>query len=346
MSSEFPDLIADETVLDEWLTRPRQVLIDFIRTVESPLVVLGAGGKMGPGLAVLAKRAAEAAGHPLEVIAASRFSDPAARAWLEDRGVRTEQADALRREDLARLPDTANLIYLIGIKFGTSSNPGLTWAINTLAPAAAMERWRGSRIVALSTGNVYPLAPVEKGGSHEDDPLTPPGEYAHAALARERIFDYFSREHGTPVALMRLSYALDLRYGVMADIARKVAAGTPISLATGHFNQIWQGDANEFILRALPLAESPATAWNLTSPRIHGVRETALRLGTELGKEPIFEGTESGTAFVSNTARLTEQLGLPPTPQETMVRWVADWVKNGGRSLGRPAHFEVRDGKF
>lgn len=346
MLPHAPQSFPDEAALDEWLTRPRPELVGFIRTVKSPLVVLGAGGKMGPGLAVLAKRAAEAAGHPLEVVAASRFSEASARAWLEERGVRTEVADALSRDDLARLPDTENLIYLIGLKFGTASNPTLTWAANTLAPAAAMERWRGSRVVALSTGNVYPLASVAGGGSREEDPLIPPGEYANAAVARERIFGYFSREQGTPVALMRLSYALDLRYGVMADIARKVASGTPISLATGHFNQIWQGDANEFILRALPLAGSPPSEWNLTSASILSVRETAQALGKLLGREPVLEGTESGTAFVSDTRRLSSELGNPPTDHETMLRWTAEWVKSGGRSLNRPAHFEVRDGKF
>ena len=346
MTIALPDLLSDETELDDLLTRPSAALVDFIPRLRSPLVILGAGGKMGPTLAVLAQRSAEAAQHPLQVIAVSRFSNVAARSWLEDRGVQTVAADLLDRAAIATLPDSDNVAYLVGLKFGTQTNPSRTWAVNTLVPAAIVERYRCSRIVALSTGNVYPLARVATGGSRETDPLTPLGEYANAAVARERIFEYLALQLGTPVAQLRLSYALDLRYGVVADIAGKVWRGEPISLATGHFNGIWQGDANDMILRSFDLAASPVAAFNLSSVAIYSVRETARQLGELLGREPLFEGSESGTGFVSDTARLTALLGTPPTPLSDVLRWTAQWVKSGARSFNKPAHFEVRDGTY
>lgn len=345
MTKPWHDSIASEAVLDDVLTTPRPELVQFIKTVTSPLLILGAGGKMGPSLAVLAKRAAEEANHPLEVLAASRFSDLAAREWLEERKVKTLAADALEREDLAALPDADNVIYLVGQKFGTSANPARTWIVNTLAPALAAERFRSSRIVALSTANVYPLCRVADGGSREEEPLTPLGEYANAAVARERILEYYSQQYGTRIALLRLSYSLDLRYGVIADIAGKVLRGEPIPLASGHFNAIWQGDANERILRSLDLASSPAPAFNLSGP-ILSVREIAEQLGRLLRRQPVFEGKESGTALVCDTTRLTNLLEGPSAPLGVILRWTADWVRNNGRSLNKPTHFETRDGTY
>jgi len=321
-------------------------LVEFIRNVSSPLLVLGAGGKMGPTLAVLAKRAATMAGHPLEVIAVSRFSDPSSRRWLQSRGVQTLSADLLQRRGFENLPDSGDIIYLVGMKFGTQQNPSLTWAVNTLVPAWVMERYPNARLVALSTGNVYPLVSTRSGGAGEAHPLTPIGEYANAAVARERVFEFFSRQNDTRVALLRLSYAVELRYGVLADIAQKVLTRAPIDLANGYFNCIWQADANEMILRALSLATSPAGAWNLTSPRRCRVREIALRFGDLFGRKPRFKGRESPTALLSNCSKLVARLGKPSTPLEAMVRWIAPWVQNGGRSLARPTHFEVRDGQY
>jgi nucleoside-diphosphate-sugar epimerase len=345
MTTPLPASLDSEDVLDEVLTAPRPELVQFVQTLTSPLLILGAGGKMGPSLAVLAKRAAEMAGHGLEVIAASRFSDASSRDWLEQRGVRTLAADMLNREELAGLPEADQVIYLVGQKFGTAANPARTWVANTLAPAMVAERYRGARIVALSTANVYPLSPVARGGSRETDPLTPLGEYANAAVARERIFEFFSQQFGTHVALLRLSYALELRYGVIADIAGKIHRGEPVPLASGHFNAIWQGDANELILRALDLAASPAAAFNLSGPML-SVREVAEGLGELLGRKPNFEGVESETALVCDTSRLDGLLGAPPTPLEAMLRWTAAWVQSGGRSLDRPTHFETRDGTY
>ena len=309
-------------------------------------MILGAGGKMGPTLAVLARRAAELAGHSLEIIAVSRFADPVARRWLEDRGVATLSADLLDRDSIRKLPDASQVIYLVGLKFGTRENPALTWATNTLAPAHVAERYATSRIVALSTGNVYPLVPVKSGGAGEDHPLTPLGEYANAAIARERIFEYFSRTGGVHIAQLRLSYAVELRYGVLVDIARRVAAGEPVDLTAGHFNCIWQGDANESILRALDLATSPPTAFNLPGSAALSVREVATRFSELLGRPVRFVGTEAETALLSNTDRLRRELGPVPTDIDGILRLTAQWVKQGGRSLNKPTHFEVRDGAY
>jgi len=342
----LPELINTDAELEDVLTRPRAVLMEFIRTVSSPLVILGAGGKMGPSLAVLAKRAAKMAGHRLDVIAVSRFTDEAARTSLERHGVKTLRADLLEREQVEALPDSGDIVYLVGLKFGTQQNPGGTWAANTLVPAHVAERYAESRLVALSTGNVYPMVTVKSGGALEKRALTPLGEYANAAVARERIFEYFARKQGTHIASLRLSYALDLRYGVLVDIARKVHAGEPIDVTTGYFNCIWQADANEMILRALALTDNPPTSFNLTSPTVFSVRKVAAKFSQLLGRSAKLVGTESTTAFLSNTERMCSELGAPPTPFESVIRWTAHWVKNGGRSLNKPTHFEVRDGAY
>jgi hypothetical protein len=254
--------------------------------------------------------------------------------------------DLLDSEAVARLPDVETIIYLVGLKFGTARTPANTWATNTLTPACVCERYPRGRIVALSTGNVYPLGAVARGGAAESDALAPLGEYANAAVGRERIFEFCSSRDGTAVALLRLCYAVELRYGVLADIARKVYAGEPVDITTGSFNCIWQGDANEMILRALPLAESPPTAWNLCRPEVFSVRAVAGRLGELLGRAPQFIGHETETALLANPAQLCARLGSPPTALETMLGWIAHWVKSGGRDLGKPTHFEARDGIY
>ena len=344
--SDLPRTITNETELESALTEPGEALVRFIPRVRSPLVVLGAGGKMGPTLAVLAKHAAEEAGHRLEVIAVSRFSDATARDSLEKKGVKTISGDLLERRVVEALPDAENIIYLVGMKFGTSTDPSSTWAMNTVVPARVAERYPRARIVALSTGNVYPFSAVPAGGSVETDALTPLGEYANSAVGRERVFEYFSRCNGTPIAMLRLFYAVELRYGVLVDIAQKVFAGEPIDLASGNFNCIWQGDANEMILRALDLASSPMVAWNLCRPEIFSTREAALQFGELLELKPEFVGTESATALLGNAKKICSELGEPRTNVETMMRLIADWVKRGGRSLGKPTHFETRDGKY
>ncbi|HWH68833.1 MAG TPA: NAD(P)-dependent oxidoreductase, partial [Candidatus Sulfotelmatobacter sp.] len=235
---------------------------------------------------------------------------------------------------------------MVGLKFGTAQNPATTWASNALVADRVARRYPQARIVALSTGNVYPFSPISAGGSLETAPLTPVGEYANSAVARERFLEFHSLQAGTPVALMRLFYAVDLRYGVLVDLARKVVQGQPIDLASGAFNCIWQGDANELILRALGLAGSPPTAWNLCQPEIFSVREMAIRLGELLGCPPTFVGQEAATALLGNSAKLCQALGAPALPMETLLRWVSYWVKNSARYLDKPTHFEVRDGQY
>jgi nucleoside-diphosphate-sugar epimerase len=322
---------------------------------------------MGPTLCVLARRAADAAGHPLEVVAVSRFSDEATRRWLEAKGVRTLCLDLLDRGAVAHLPDSGHVVYLVGFKFGTARDPAHTWAVNTLVPAHVAERYPRAAMVALSTGNVYPLVPAparagpwspdhgpgqetraERGrgtGSVETDPLTPLGEYANAAVARERLFEFFARQNGAPLVIVRLNYAVDLRYGVLVDLARKVHAGEPVDVTTGYFNCIGQADANDMILRALALAQTPPLVLNLTGA-VLSVREVALRFGELLGRPVRLVGTEAGTALLSNPARAYALLGPPPTPVEQLIRWTADWIKHGGRLLDKPTHFETRDGKY
>jgi len=342
----LPLEIKSEEELEDVLTQPAPALVQFISRVSSPLVILGAGGKMGPTLAALAKRAADQARHNLDVIAVSRFTDPRCKAWLEKRGVQTHTADLLNRADVDRLPDSANVIYLLGLKFGTSQQPAATWAMNTIPPALVSERYRNSKIVALSSGNVYPMSNVNTLGSQEEDPLTPLGEYPNAVVARERIFEFYSRQNNTPLALIRLFYAVELRYGVLVDIATKILHGEPISLANGYFNCIWQGDANEMIIRSLTLTTSPPSRFNLCQPQVYSVRSVAVELGEHMQTPPLFSDSEAPTALIGDPSRICQALGRPGTRFVQVLKWTADWVRKGGRNLNRPTHFEVRDGVY
>jgi dTDP-4-dehydrorhamnose reductase len=333
--------------LDLLLSRPSRQLIESIRDVASPLVIFGAGGKMGPTLALMARRAADAGGCDLEIIAVSRFNaTAAAREWLEERNVTTLSCDLLQAKSVEQLPDSKNVIYLAGQKFGTGTAPAATWSVNTIAPCRVADRYSRARLVALSTGNVYPLSEVSKGGSVESDPLTPVGEYANSAVARERVMEFFSLRDGAPLALMRLCYAVELRYGVLLDIAQKVHEEKQIDLANGYFNCIWQRDANDMILRSLALAASPPTVWNLCRPEVFSVREVAGKFGELFERAPRFTGTESPTALLCNARPLCDKLGDPPTPMTQVLTWIADWVRMGGSTLGKPTKFEVRDGKY
>ena len=342
----LPDIIQSESELDDLLTRPRDVLVEFISQLRSPLVVLGASGKMGPTLCMLARRAADAAGHDLRVVAASRFSDSGARRWLEARGIETVECDLLNRRTAARLPDAENVVCLVGLKFGTRHNPSLTWAVNTLVPSNVAERYSASRIVALSTGNVYPLVPAGGGGAVETDSPAPVGEYGITAMARERIFEYHSRASGTRIVLLRLNYAVELRYGVLLDVAQKVWRNEPIDLSAGYLNCLWQGDANEAILRSLALACIPPAVLNMTGPATLSVRELADQFGKRMSREPTWIGTEAETALLSNSSRLTALLGPPSVPLERVLDWTAQWVMRNGSTLNKPTHFEVRSGEF
>lgn len=347
-SCDLPDLIQTDDQLDQVLLTPTDELLTAIARLESPLVILGAGGKMGPTLAALAKRAAEIAGRDLDVIAASRFGNHAARQWLENHRVTTRRVDVFDQDQLANLPDSANVVYLVGMKFGTATDPVPTWITNTLGPILTAERYRGAKLVALSTGNVYPLSDVGAGGSVESDPLTPLGEYANAAVARERIFQHFASEPGylNATTLVRLNYAHDLRYGVLTDIANKILQDQPVSVEMGFFNAIWQGDANDMILRCFHLCDSPAVALNMTSPEIYSVRDAAARLGRLLGREPTLTGQEQSTALLSNASQMARQLGQPRVDFDRLLGWIAHWTKLGGTTHSKPTHFESRDGRF
>ncbi len=342
----IPELFENEAELDDFMTQPSATLVERIREIASPLVILGAGGKMGPSLAVRAKRAAEQAGIDLRVIAVSRFSDTAGRQWLEQRGVETFPADLFDRDALASAPDSENIIYLVGAKFGTSTDPSRTWAVNTIVPINVAERYGTSRIVALSSGNVYPLVPSNSSGSTEDAALTPLGEYPNAAVARERMFEFFSRRDGTKVALMRLNYAVDMRYGVLVDIARLVAAGQPVDISMGYLNCIWQGDANDMILRSIALADSPPKLLNLTGLEKFSVRSLAERFGELLNKPVQIVGEEAETALLNDARATANLLGEPPTSIARVIEWTAEWIKRDQPLWNKPTGFQVRDGVF
>lgn len=346
IATATPFGIESESDLDARLTEPTPALVEFIPQIRSPLVLIGAGGKMGPSLAVLARRAAQAAGHDLRIIAVSRFTNPASAQWLEDRGVEVHRADVLDPTAVAPLPDSPNVFYLVGLKFGTAQNPAATWAMNTVAPWQIAQRYRDSRMVALSTGNVYPMTPVRDGGATESHPLTPLGEYPNAAVARERLLQFASQQNQTPMALLRLFYAVELRYGVVGDIARFIHTDTPIPLANGSFNCIWQRDANEMVLRSLALATAPPSVWNLCLPEVFSVRHTALRLAEQMNRTPRFIGEEAPTALLGNSKPLCAQLGPPSVGLNAMIEWTASWVRRGGLNWNRPTHFEIRDGQY
>ena len=338
--------ISSEQELDDVLSQPTEADARAMAALEGDLLILGVAGKMGPSLARRAVRACAAAGVRKRVIGVARFSTPEVQKQLDQWGVETVAADLLEPGSLARLPDAPNLVYMAARKFGSTGNEGLTWAMNTYLPGMVAERYRGARIVAFSSGNVYPLTPVLHGGPTESSPTGPVGEYAMSVLGRERIFDYYSRRDATPVVLLRLNYAIDLRYGVLADIGRKVFERRPVDLRMGHANVIWQGDANSICLRSFALCQSPPAVLNLTGPETLAVRWAARRFGEHFGIEPVFEGVEADTALLNNAARCQQRFGYPTVPVEQLVEWTAEWIRAGGASWNKPTHFETRDGKF
>jgi len=333
-----------EERLGDLLTAPSSALTADLRRLSGGLLVLGAGGKMGPSLCVLAKRAFEMAGKTARVVAVSRFSGREEQNYLEENGVETIRADLLDPAQRAALPQIENVIYMAGRKFGTQGQEWLTWAMNAGLPAFIAEQFRESRVVAFSSGNVYPPAPPP--GCTEETQPAPLGEYAMSCLARERAFEYAAEAHGTRVLLYRLNYATDLRYGVLYDIAECILAGRPVPLRTPYFNIIWQGSANETALRCLLHTSSPAFRLNVTGPESLSVRETAIRLGEILGKAPVFEGEEGESALLSDASRACELFGLPAVSANTLIEWQGQWLLAGGRGLNKPTHFEERKGSY
>lgn len=332
--------------LEARLTEPSDDLVRDLANLTGDILILGGSGKMGPTLALLAHRACLAAGAGQRVIAVSRFSDSAAKEQLDQAGVTTISADLLDRQQVAALPDAPNVIIMVGMKFGTTGAAHRTWATNALIPALLAERYRGSRIVVFSSGNIYPLVPVSSGGATESLLPNPVGEYAQSCLARERIFEHLSETQGTLVTLFRLNYAVEMRYGVVHDVGSSVYHGRTIDLAMGNANVIWQGDANDFALRSLTLCHNPPRHLNVTGPETVSIRWLAEQFGERFGKEPIFTGQEAPTALLSNAGEAFRHFGYPLVPLARVVDWTAHWIANGGSTLAKPTHFQDREGRF
>ncbi len=339
-------LIENERELINVLTTPSPADVEAAASLDGDLILLGAGGKMGPTLAVRALRAAELAGVKRRIIAVSRFSSAAARQELVSAGIEIIACDLLDRSQVEALPDIANVIYMTGRKFGSTGGEGLTWAMNVHLASLVAERYRNSRIVAFSSGNVYPFVPVTSGGATESTAPGPVGEYAQSVLGRERMFEYFSGLFGTPVVLLRLNYAAELRYGVLLDIGNKVFAREPVDVTSGMVNVIWQGDANSVCLRSFGICQSPPAVLNLTGPEMLSVRQIATRFGEIFGVDPAFTGTESSTALLNNAARCQRLFGYPSVSVDELIAWTARWIGSGGATHDKPTHFETRDGKF
>ena len=332
-----------EDALEEMLSRPCASLVVRLREIPGDVIVLGAGGKMGPSLARMVKRADASR----RVIAVSRWTQAAAESTLRAAGIETCRADLRDPREVDRLPSAPNVVFMAGQKFGTSGNPSATWAMNAAVPAFVAERFAGARVVVFSTGNVYPLTPIARGGSRETDDLAPVGEYAWSCLARERLFAASAARHGTRVSIVRLNYAHDLRYGVLTDLASRIIAKEPVDLAMGHVNVVWQGDANAFAIAALARAAAPEPyVVNVAGQATLRVADLAEALGTRLGVTPRFTGSEGASALLSDSTRMRELLDRPLLPIETLLDWVADWIARGGSLLGKPTGFQTRDGSF
>jgi nucleoside-diphosphate-sugar epimerase len=332
--------------LEELLSEPSNAAVDAMRRLEGDLVLLGVGGKMGPTLARMARRADEAAGVRRRIIGVSRFSADGVAETLQSHGVEAICCDLTEPDQVRRLPDAANVIFMTGMKFGATANPGATWVMNSYVPGVVCERYRGSRILAFSTGNVYGLTSVNGAGSREDDVLSPVGEYAMSCVGRERVFDYFSRKLGIPITILRLNYACELRYGILVDLACCVWSGEPVDLGMGYFNVIWQADANAMALCALARAASPPWVVNITGPEKLSVREVCAQFSQRMDRPFRYLGAESPTSLLSDARQGLAQFGPPRVRAEELVDWVADWVMRGGETWDKPTHFQSRDGAF
>jgi nucleoside-diphosphate-sugar epimerase len=332
--------------LENRLSEPTEEDVAAMATLKGNIVILGAAGKMGPSLARLARRSILRAGIKKRVIAVARFSDAHVRSDLETAGIDTITCDLLKPGALASLPDVENVIFMAARKFGTSGSEYLTWAMNTFLPGLVAERYQSSRIVAFSTGNVYGLQPVAHGGATESTPVSPAGEYAQSALGRERMFEYGSNQWSTPVVLLRLNYAVELRYGVLVDIALRVFNCKPVDMQMGYVNVIWQRDANSQCLRSFAHCQSPPLALNITGLEKLSVRQIAEQFGDRFGIRPMFSGHESDSAILSNAAKATSLFGTPTVSPDQLIDWIANWIQKDGTLLNKPTHFEVQDGNF
>jgi nucleoside-diphosphate-sugar epimerase len=338
----LPETIPDIAALDELLCRPSQALIDDLAKVDGDIMILGVAGKMGPTLAGLAKAALP----DRRIIGVARFSDASVKTWLEAHGIETLNCDLLDEAAIKALPQAKNIIFMAGRKFGAEGDLSLTWAMNAHVPALVAQAFPDSKIVAFSTGCVYPFVPVDGNGADESLSPNPPGEYAQSCVGRERMFEYFSRKFSTPGRLFRLNYAIDMRYGVLHDIASKILQGKPIDISLGHVNFIWQGDAAAQALRCLAHCDTPTSPINVSGYEILRVRDLAAELGVRLGREPVIVGTEQPTAWLTDTSQATKLFGLPVVDTGQLIAWTADWVARAMPSLGKPTKYEVRDGRY
>jgi nucleoside-diphosphate-sugar epimerase len=340
MVNSLPCAFSGVEELEEFMTRPGAALRADLAGIDE-MLVLGVGGKMGPTLARMARRAGK------RVIGVARFSEPGLREKLEGWGVECIACDLLERAALERLPRCRQVVFMAGHKFGAAGNPSLTWAMNVGVPFMVAETFRDSRIVAFSTACVYPYVSVQGKGAAEETPTMPPaGDYANSCVGREQAFLYGSQKYGTAGCLMRLEYAIDMRYGVLHDVAAKVFAGQPVDVAMGHVNVLWQGDANERALRLLAHCTTPTSPINVSGPEVLSVRSLAHEFGKRFGKKATLTGNEAATAWLVDTSRAQALLGKPSVPLEAMLDWQADWIARGLPDLGKPTHFETRDGKY
>ncbi|MHC8517232.1 NAD-dependent epimerase/dehydratase family protein [Sporosarcina sp. ITBMC105] len=334
------------TELDDFMTAPSLELIEDLKLVDGDIIILGVGGKMGPTLAKMTKRAIDQAGLDKKVIGVSRFSSENLKNELEEFGIETIAVDLLKDEQLQSLPDVKNVIFMAGNKFGTAGNEHFTWAMNAYLPGRIADKFKNSRIVAFSSGNVYPLTNVVNGNCSEDTPASPIGEYAQSCLGRERVLTNFSRTNDTPMLILRLNYAIDLRYGVLLEIAKHVFEGTAIDLTMGSVNVIWQGDANEYAVRSLLHCENPPKILNVTGPETISVRWLAKEFGKRFDKEAEFINEEQSTALLNNSSKAHQLFGYPKVPLQQMIDMTAEWLVNKGETLNKPTHFQERKGEF
>jgi dTDP-4-dehydrorhamnose reductase len=343
---EYPDKIASLDMLEDLLSAPTDEAVKMFSGLEGDLMFLGIGGKIGPSLASMAKRACEKAGVKKRMYGVALFESDQQRKDLETLGFETFHGDLLDPEFIHSLPKVRNVYFLAGMKFGSEENLSLTWAVNSYMPALVADYYKDSNIVAFSTGCVYSLVSVESGGSLETDAPGPVGEYAQSCLGRERMFEYGSKQHGTKVCLIRLNYSVELRYGVLVDIGLKVKNQEPIDLSMGFFNVIWQGDVNDVVLRSMEICESPAKILNITGPEILSVREVAREFGKLFNTEPELVNEEAKTALLNNSEHAFQLFGRPRVSTTQIIQWIAGWINDGGDLLGKPTHYEVRDGKY
>lgn len=342
----LPTRVDDVEVLECLLSEPTTDVVDTFAELDGDVLLLGVNGKLGPSLARMVKRASELAGVHRRVIGVSRFTSTQQESSLQAKGIETVRCDLLNDQDMGRLPDVDNVVFLAGRKFGATGQEASTWATNTWLPTIVCRKFQRSRIVALSTGNVYGLSPVARGGSRETDPPLPVGEYAMSCLGRERMFEYFSDTLKIPIALVRLNYACDLRYGVLVDLAQRIWDNQPIDLATSHVNTIWQGDANAMILECFRQVQSPPRIINVTGPELLNVRNVCEQFGAIMNRTPTFVGAEMPSALLSDAKLAFKLFGLPRVTAELLIAWVADWIMCGRPVLGKPTGFESRDGRF